>query len=432
MQRRRVQGSLVAALPITYTSFPLSCANRITNVASLPVSGFYVGKVKTTLDTVTPNYWRRRRAGEFIFNEFATTERTYEILGSSDFVYRSTFNVCSGPNITGEWHEIGSAFCRQFGLYSGTPVNPVLFSGPEIGRLATEIWTGVLADRQKGSANFIESIAELEKSYAMLAAPLENVDRFLRQFRRKGRRHKHYETTVADSQDFILFVSKEWLRFRYGITPLINDVRAAMKALETGFERSPSIHKTQKVGQMAKSDFSVGTFTDTLSTVGFQISRRHSVSMRSVFYDRYQLTPFDHLGITFQNVIGVAWELTRYSFVVDWFGNIGDLIYANIPRVGVEALGGCTSIRQEWISVYSPTTVSTYSSSYTSSGGFGDSYKMRDASLTRTLGGNAGLVIRNDFRLDNWVRASDAAALVVQQLQRIGFEPFLTSKPQSN
>jgi hypothetical protein len=45
-----------------------------------------------------------------------------------------------------------------------------------------------------------------------------------------------------------------------------------------------------------------------------------------------------------------AWELIPFSFVADWFVNIGPYVRAITPKVGVHSLGSWTTTKDEQVS----------------------------------------------------------------------------------
>jgi hypothetical protein len=107
---------------------------------------------------------------------------------------------------------------------------------------------------------------------------------------------------------------------------------------------------------------------------------------------------------------------------VDWIANIGDLIYANVPRVDLRPLGGgLTGVEYKRRSLLVTKTASA-SASYTTEGTVGGDFSKEKTYKYRTAREDFGsLVLRDDFRLLTWKRAADSIALISQQLGRIKF-----------
>ncbi len=424
--RYRTKGVLSKTLTYSLDTFPLSCANRIHSISTGVVAEIYVGDKTDTIDVVTPDFWKRRKRGEYIFNPYTSIRKVYVSNGSSHVSHTSVPNTCTGPNLQGVNVYDGKIFIAMFGGNVNVPSNVPIISASDVARLQDEIWTRCLADRQKGLANLTESLAELDKSFAMVAAPLENVIKFIRDFRRHGKRKNAYLRVAAQSKDFIDFASSEWLRFRYGITPLVNDVKAVMKALKKDFKKEPETSTTRTNGSLNRNSTSTGSFTSFPYAVGYGISKGDNIICRATHVDKFTPSIFNTLGLTFQNVVGVAWELTRYSFVVDWFANVGDLLYANIPRVNVSSLGGVVTTKRVYSTFWYPTsTASSAPASWTVAGSLSDSYLMTTYETTRflTSDNQSKLVINSDFRFDQFTRATDAITLLNQWLRSVGFSP---------
>lgn len=438
-QRTRSQSD-VTDLPISYryASFPVSCANLTLGPWTNVNGTIKNGHSKTTSDWVTPNYWKLKQEGKikWSFNPFGSLTRLYKFSGGSGYRVTSNSTICTPPLHQYTEVEGPGLFTLLLKNYFGGQPEAVPLLGDRVVSLADGIWTQCLANRQKGNTNLVESLAELDKAWHMVANPLENIRSFnerfareknakrkalLRRLRPRGNAIRRHRMELELAKALALFLSSEWLRYRYGISPMIADVKAGLKALKTDYSKPASIHTARARGMIQDSktnlmSSAIGTFTYNWARADTEY-----YSVRAQFSDKYKVTPFDDLGFTFHNVVGVAWELTHFSFVVDWFVNVGDLIYANIPRVGIESIGGGITYKRLISNYYYMRSITEPTS--TISGNPSDTYLVQTDEIVRIPDYrlHPSLVVNDDFRLDNFKRASDAITLIIQQLGHLRF-----------
>jgi len=366
---------------------------------------------------------------------------TVQNFGFSDIV-ATVYNpvTCTGPNDYTRTEYRGNLYVYDYLINVTGPAS--ILDSAAMTSLVGEVRTACLADRGKGLTNLTESLAELDKTFAMLHSPLGNLEKFVRTFR-TTKNYKRLEALrkigaplfskrgLVRSKagrkpgklafEFLTLLSSEWLRFRYGISPLISDVKAAMKVLGETYDIGPKPYTSRSKGRLFKTQYTPLAYSSFYYRVNAMQTATHEFSVRANWTDIYRATPFNKLGLTFKNAVGVAWELTHFSFVVDWFANIGDLIYANIPQVAVDAKGGTCSSWDTKRTVNVATGVDNLvPADRQITGTYADGVivdrliKRRDPMDLST-----DLVIKADFRLDNWIRATDAVALIQQQLGRI-------------
>ena len=403
--------------------YPVSCSNR-TWGSEFSFTGYpWIGETKWIDDNVTPGFHKLKRMKKHLpVNPLRIKESKSRVYGTSNVLIQTVAATCSSPADYSKENDYDMWFTSWFAP-NARPENVPLIVDETKENLRKEVWTKTLADRLKGQTNLVESLAEIDKTIGMIRHPFENVNRFILDFRRNGKRAKGYSRVAADSNAFIQFVSSEWLRFRYGISPLVSDTRAVMKTLKKRYQPTPVVSVSKSTQAIEQSSIVYGSLEGTSLRQRYQIVKLHRYDARTHIADEITGGPWNDLGLTFHNVIGVAWELTHYSFVVDWFVNVGDLIYANIPRVGAKTVSSYLTHRDEVRTVISPTvTENKLPSQYVVSASVGETIELIDSVLIRTTPSpDAALVIKTDFRLSNWIRATDAATLLKQRLGSIGF-----------
>lgn len=131
--------------------------------------------------------------------------------------------------------------------------------------------------------------------------------------------------------------SDTWLEFMFGWKPLLSDISSGNAALER-LAREP--HEYKKVNAYAEEVYSVvpsaplytrniGTFTQ----YRFSIRRKSGYSCIIIGEVKCTISnPItmgqEVLGLSSADFVPTVWELIPYSFLVDYFSNIGDVIQA--------------------------------------------------------------------------------------------------------
>lgn len=152
---------------------------------------------------------------------------------------------------------------------------------------------------------------------------------------------------------------------------------------------------------------SEGLFTGSTSKVE-QIEVR-AMSLDSVIEDVGQ-----RYGFASKDLLTLPYELIPYSFVVDWFVNVGDYIGAVSNCFYPAALGACYTVATNQ-------AVTVANNSHSSTNWVPTSPMIGSVSETyvrrfRTPGlPSPELGVRSNFRLDSLTRLADSFALIAQQ-----------------
>jgi hypothetical protein len=381
------------------------------------------GGITETMYDNAASGWNRRKKGKLIFNDMLKITTTRQVSGSSSATVTTVGFPCTGPNLQ-RIVTCSDAFFTFTLAPSAPPPHGVGIAAQDMSDLVEEVWADCLAKRGEGNANLLETLAELDKSYALLTEPFKNLSNLVKALRRNGKRAKGYEKVAANTKDLIVFASSEWLKFRYGVTPIMNDITAIMKALETGYTSKPMVFTARSSAEITGGgDVPSNVVAGTQFRIDYTASTTHLFKVRAFYVDIYVRSIWTDLGFSTRNLFGLAWELTRYSFVKDWFGNIGSLIYANSPKVFHSSEGGQVSTREELTTIYSPTAlVALTPATWTVTGAASDVILQRTVTKSRqNKVPIASYVIRHDFKFNRFIRASDAASVAIQWLNSIGF-----------
>lgn len=131
-------------------------------------------------------------------------------------------------------------------------------------------------------------------------------------------------------------VNDTYLEWTFGVRPLINDVSSA-HALLSNLIQSEALHRDVTLRGTGKSSVQLASTQQSIgATAPFILGTRITSQEARVRFlagyrlnnNSFQQTPAKVLGLSPENWIPTAWELLPWSFVVDYFTNIGDIVTA--------------------------------------------------------------------------------------------------------
>jgi len=136
-----------------------------------------------------------------------------------------------------------------------------------------------------------------------------------------------------------------WLEWRYGWTPLMKSVSDYANALEQSLRplrvrgSSSKHHQTRNTGTKVTGATQIGVSCPDNVTATTTLTRE--MRAKAVVIAEVPVSLQRSLGMTVDTIPSTAWELVPFSFVVDWFVDIGDWIKAVSRPPGTRVLGTC-------------------------------------------------------------------------------------------
>lgn len=124
-----------------------------------------------------------------------------------------------------------------------------------------------------------------------------------------------------------------WLMWRYGVRPLVGEITALLKILEaTPIVGKRRTFRGKYVHEMPDTAIdSHAVWSGTGAGWDYKITEKRNAIFRAGVLVQIENSINSGLAMLgFDNPLEAVWELVPYSFIADWFFNIGDVINAII------------------------------------------------------------------------------------------------------
>jgi hypothetical protein len=296
----------------------------------------YVDSVRTSTRSLSPSDWKRRIARSENATSYVKFEHSVYSPGSGEFGM-----ISKDSGIT------------NWALVKGTPIydiNQYNHQG-DIDNVTNTNNIGFLRRCREIQNRFSGGVflGELRETIKMIASPgkaivkaLERHQKLMKQALR-GRFHDvsyseiygpRKGTPTKRVRETAKFVSDSWLSFKFGISPLLSDLDSGMRATAEYFEYAPReyvSYKTtsRKASHGTRVDFAQGDLRYTMLTSSetfTKVTTRGAVKLDGPNQSNPSIQK--HFGLSWQDAILTGWEIIPYSFVVDYFLNVGECLEA--------------------------------------------------------------------------------------------------------
>lgn len=407
--RYRSRGGLLPGNPlIEENKNSTGCTAHDWQVLSSTPTGPLVGSFEEIRDNVTPQFRKRVRRGEVIpTNELLTSKLVVAMENEGNGItYQLLAPSCTSPLLIGQGRCDHGCWLTRYMTAANISFSPLQpkpeISDSDINDLVKEVTTKVLGDRGNSDNNLFESISEYRQAIDLLTNPTKQIFRILndpkRSFASKAAR------SAADA----------WSIYRWGIRPMVNDITGILEGLKKQVGRrrfttrsSQSIKRV--VGSSVQGTFGIARVTINQITVD-------EVTARARTLDEATFSVANNIGFSAKGLTSLPWELVPYSFVADWFVNVGDFIRALTPVPGLKRLDDSITVFRRTKTIYSAGPTSNVNGAYSITRPVSGSISSTLETKHRSRLGAPGLVIKSDFRFDKALRIADAMALAAQRL----------------
>lgn len=324
----------------------------------------------TTQDIVTPGFKRKSAKGEIINNAFIS-ELTEVFpwqptsISNIDTYRENFFNTDTGQWETDDIGFITEGTCVPWQYWGNTP--GFLVSPPGTAELRQQVIDLAVTDAAS-RVNTSEmlagaTMAEMHKTTDFLvqtsrrairifqaarrldllsAANAIGVSPDLRGVQRSGRsrnRNRVLRNELSPQE-----IANRYMELRYAVRPLIIDMVNTLKAIDSKKGRIRKTFRGMKTGDLSHEDVMVGQGYFFRTAVDVSRSHKYVVAARAGILCDVDFSNWSAFGM--DNPVQTMWELMPFSFIADWFGNIGSWIGAMSPRAGVNQLASWVTVTE--------------------------------------------------------------------------------------
>lgn len=295
---------------------------------------------------------------------------TFKVLGPADY----TSNIYRASDGCERWRSVVHGF--PLPVYTPLAIPDDLEDLMDyVNNLALEDFAGKLQDTRR---QFMAGVSggELRETLQALRDPGKALKEGITHWLIDARKDR----ACRPRGDHLRWSRDTWLEYNLAWRPLASDIESAFDALnQLAYRDALTCEKvTAKAEDQRDSHgnshlpITPKTGWDMESLLRESVSVRYQGAMRFVNNDR-RTVMYRAFGLEAADFVPTLWELIPFSFVVDYFGNIGDMLNSwSLNRAEV----GWAEVQRKSTRYSKIYPVQTYGSGYYSSGGSGSLYAM--------------------------------------------------------
>lgn len=284
-------------------------------------------------DVVTPNFKALSSRGQIINNPMESAFERLEAAPATAYEMIQTQYQTSaktawyGTRVYGSWSpnsELGSFLPSPIGTTEGSLAQT----------LRSQALTSAHAKASTSEIQGLVTLAEANKTVQSSVQIMKRVVKVLRAAKRLDLKALSGELSPKQLQD-------RYMELRYALRPMYYDAIAIRNALQADLRKTTRITTRGKATDSATASDTYtrddgNTRTVSARTVSVKVEARAGV------LSDFETSAPSVWGL--DQVIESAWEIVPFSFIVDWFLNVGDTIAAHTPNAGVRELASWDSV----------------------------------------------------------------------------------------
>jgi hypothetical protein len=159
-------------------------------------------------------------------------------------------------------------------------------------------------------------------------------------------RHRHRRNL----NDFTNAAADTWLEYAFGWRPLVNDITKGAEAFYDAVNRDSYEHFSVRSSGKSHASSVGSNFGWQLLNWHAEIQEEHEVSCQYYGAARIKKTSSSvqrSFGLDPAELVATGWELIPYSFLIDYFVNVGDILNSWVSAQRLEFLWVGYTLREE-------------------------------------------------------------------------------------
>lgn len=208
----------------------------------------------------------------------------------------------------------------------------------DIASLSDKAVTQAFANASSAEMAVLMTAGEGSKTVASIASILGRAVKILRAVRKLDIKYLKRQISYKELED-------RYMELRYALRPLMIDAKQTLAALEKSKSLGLSRQTARGFASQTASANDTVPLTGIYETTGTVVRTcKLDVEVRAGVLCDVQTTNDSIFGL--DQIAETAWELVPFSFIADWFVNIGDTIAAWMPSAGITHLASWVTVIQ--------------------------------------------------------------------------------------
>lgn len=303
------------------------------------------GEVQRCTDVVTPGHTAYIASGGIINNPYMNVRCTCTEGGlgqKTQFVGSlNPWPVGSGVSLD-VTSTLRTYDARYYGLgatFDATTEISLqnLASLVDIDRSLREAKTSAMSKVDQSNAAGLVGLGELKQTLLGLANPLTNIRRLISRLNSKSARKGSLKLGTGEVSSA---VANDYLAYYYGLLPFCRDLESYLDAyIKSAAQKERVTARGSSSDSKTVTENTVYTPVVGASSYSHRFTKKEELVCRSgILYVPSPLTWQKSYGLRFSDGLDAAYQLVPWSFMLDYFSNMGKFIGAITPRLDVRYL----------------------------------------------------------------------------------------------